>query len=65
MIIDCHYIYFVYRIYNLPTANGFSYAVEILSYTNGLVDETGILATISSELQGKIDFIKHFETVTN
>ena len=52
MMIDCYYMYFIYRIYNLPTAHGFSYAVEILSYTNDFVDKTGILATISSELQG-------------
>ena len=47
-----HYIRFINRLYNLPTVQGFSYAVEILSYINDSVEKTGILATISSELQG-------------
>ena len=64
-MIDCHCIYFVYRVYNLPTAHGFGYAVEILSFTDGLVDKTGFLATISSELQGKLTLIEHFKKVNN
>ena len=44
---------FYNRFYNLPTERGYNYAVEILAYAGKSVEKSGILATITSELQGE------------